>query len=84
MNYFATQLKYLILLLIRGYQRTLSPDHGWGRLLYPKAGCKFYPSCSEYAHQSISTHGLLVGVGLSLKRLGHCHPWSQGGFDPVR
>ena len=70
-------------LLLTLYQRTLSPDHGWGRILLPQAGCCFYPSCSEYTKQAIMKHGLSEGIWLGLKRLGRCHPVARGGYDPV-
>lgn len=83
MNYCATLIKTLILLAIRGYQKTISPDHGWGRALFPGAGCHFYPSCSEYAYQSLERYGVLFGIVRAAKRLTRCHPWSSGGLDPV-
>ncbi|MEJ2282517.1 MAG: membrane protein insertion efficiency factor YidD [Desulfobacterales bacterium] len=61
--------------LIRVYQYTLSP------LLGPS--CRFYPSCSEYAHQAIRRHGPLRGLILALKRILRCHPFHPGGVDPV-
>jgi putative membrane protein insertion efficiency factor len=64
-------LKYLI----RGYQLAISP------LLGPR--CRFYPSCSHYAIEAIETHGALRGVWLTAKRISRCHPWHEGGFDPV-
>lgn len=72
-----------IIKLINIYQHTLSPDHGWGRLLFSRAGCRFYPSCSEYIKQSIIERGLLIGLIFGFKRLGRCHPFSRGGYDPV-
>ena len=60
---------------IRVYQRLLSP------LLGPR--CKYYPSCSEYAVQSIERFGILRGLVLAGWRLLRCNPWSHGGFDPV-
>jgi hypothetical protein len=61
--------------LIRGYQLIVSP---W---LGPR--CRFYPSCSNFALEAIEVHGMLRGGWLSLRRIGRCHPWHPGGFDPV-
>ncbi len=60
---------------IRLYQRLLAPLFG--------SRCKYYPSCSEYAAQSIATFGILRGLILAGWRLLRCNPWSHGGFDPV-
>jgi uncharacterized protein len=60
---------------IRAYQRLLAPLFG--------SRCKYYPSCSEYAAQSIATFGILRGLILAGWRLLRCNPWSHGGFDPV-
>ncbi|MDH5377025.1 MAG: membrane protein insertion efficiency factor YidD [Gammaproteobacteria bacterium] len=61
--------------LIRGYQLFLSP--------YLGNNCRFYPSCSHYAHEAIQVHGLLRGGWMSFRRLSRCHPWHEGGLDPV-
>jgi putative membrane protein insertion efficiency factor len=45
--------------------------------------CRFYPSCSHYAVDALRGHGPWRGSGLALKRLGRCHPWNPGGYDPV-
>ncbi len=68
----------LLMLLIRGYQLTLS------RLITRLLGpiCRFTPSCSAYAFECIRMHGALRGSLLSVKRLGKCHPFHPGGYDP--
>lgn len=68
-------MRSCILTLIRFYQRWISPLLG--------ANCRFYPSCSCYAHDAIATHGPLKGSGLAVRRLLRCHPWHPGGYDPV-
>ncbi|MCH8748790.1 membrane protein insertion efficiency factor YidD [Patescibacteria group bacterium] len=67
---------------IRLYQRTISPDHGLLRLAFPSGVCRFSPTCSEYTVQALQQHRWL-GVILGLKRVARCHPWSDGGYDPV-
>jgi hypothetical protein len=62
-------------LLIRGYQRGVSP------LLPPS--CRFSPTCSQYTLDAVRRYGALRGVWLGLRRLARCHPWHPGGFDPV-
>ena len=63
------------MILIRVYQWTISPMLG--------ARCRFYPSCSCYAHEALERHGALAGTWLAAKRLARCHPFSAGGYDPV-
>jgi putative membrane protein insertion efficiency factor len=62
-------------LLIRGYQRGISPG------LPPS--CRFTPSCSQYALEAVTRHGALKGTWLAVRRLVRCHPFHPGGFDPV-
>ena len=45
--------------------------------------CRFHPSCSHYAEEAIRHHGFLRGTCLALRRLSRCHPWHEGGWDPV-
>ncbi len=61
--------------LIRLYQRWISP--------YLPPSCRFFPSCSEYAAQAVTRHGLFRGGWLALRRLLRCHPFHPGGYDPV-
>lgn len=61
--------------LIRAYQYLLSPWLG--------NNCRFVPSCSEYAHLAIARHGALKGSWHAARRIARCHPWCDGGFDPV-
>ena len=68
-------LKWLLIIVIRAYQLSLS------KLLMPS--CRFYPSCSEYGLRSIEQHGAVKGVGLTIWRLLRCNPWNAGGIDPV-
>lgn len=77
-------MKRLALGLIRLYQQTLSPDHGWFRALYPYGYCKFAPSCSVYTYQAIERHGVVRGSWLGVVRILKCNPWHHGGYDPVR
>ena len=70
-----------IIWLIRIYQRTFSPDHGLLRHFFPHGYCRFYPSCSEYGHQSIKKQGIVVGGAKTVWRVIRCNPWSKGGVD---
>ncbi len=66
----------LLILLVRLYQATLSPLLG--------GQCRFQPTCSEYFIEAVNRHGALVGGCMGLWRLLRCHPFSRGGYDPVR
>jgi putative membrane protein insertion efficiency factor len=61
--------------IVRFYQLFISP-------LFPPQ-CRFTPTCSAYAITSLQRYGLLKGGWLALRRIGRCHPWNPGGFDPV-
>ena len=61
--------------LIKLYQWCLSPFLG--------SSCRFFPSCSNYALEAIKKHGVLKGGYLTIMRLARCHPWCEGGHDPV-
>lgn len=65
----------VLMLLVRFYQRFISPMFG--------PTCRFYPSCSAYALDAVRVHGAARGVWLAVRRLGRCHPFNPGGYDPV-
>lgn len=65
----------ILLRLVRMYQRLLSPLFG--------ANCRYHPTCSRYTYEAIELHGATRGTWLGIKRIGRCHPWHDGGFDPV-
>lgn len=74
-------MKLILLKLIKFYQHTLSPDHGWLRYKYPYGYCRFYPTCSEYASLSIQKHGVVKGTVLSTKRIIKCNPFVSPQID---
>jgi len=76
--------KIIILKLIRLYQKTFSPDHGYFSPLHPFGRCKFRPTCSEYAYQAIDKYGCIKGGLKAIWRLLRCNPFSKGGYDPVK
>lgn len=66
---------HLLILFVRGYQACISP-------LLP-ASCRYYPSCSSYTVEALERHGAVRGSWLALRRIGRCHPFRPGGYDPV-
>ncbi len=68
-------MKSVLIFLIRIYQWIISP-------LFP-ASCRFNPTCSCYAIESLTRHGIIKGGKLAIKRISKCHPWGGEGFDPV-
>lgn len=70
--------------LIRIYQKTLSPDHGPLKTLFPHGYCRFQPSCSEYTYQAIEKYGMIKGTIMGSWRILRCNPFNKGGEDPVK
>ncbi|MFQ5511377.1 MAG: membrane protein insertion efficiency factor YidD [Candidatus Krumholzibacteriia bacterium] len=70
-----TILTRLLLAAIAAYQKIVSP--------FLPNSCRFYPSCSQYALQSIETYGAWRGTARAIRRISRCHPWHEGGLDPV-
>lgn len=68
-------MRTLLVLFVRGYQVSI------GQILPP--ACRYYPSCSVYAIEALERYGAWYGGWLSLRRIGRCHPFRAGGYDPV-
>jgi putative membrane protein insertion efficiency factor len=68
-------LSWCLVALLTGYKRLISP--------FLPSACRFYPTCSEYMREAVVVHGPARGVWLGLRRLGRCHPFHEGGHDPV-
>ena len=68
-------MRAVLLLLIRLYQRGISPLMG--------SNCRFFPTCSQYTYEAVERYGAAHGTWMGLRRICRCHPWNPGGFDPV-
>lgn len=68
-------MKKVLLLLIKFYQKAISP--------FTPPTCRFHPTCSHYGFEAIETHGAIKGSWLAVRRISKCHPFHEGGFDPV-
>jgi putative membrane protein insertion efficiency factor len=69
-------MRKLIVAILRLYKLVVSP-------VLPSA-CRYYPSCSDYMRQAVEKYGPARGVWMGIKRIARCHPFHQGGLDPVR
>lgn len=70
-----TVFRKIVVLFIRFYQLAISP-------MFPSS-CRFQPTCSHYAITAVERFGVLKGGWMASKRIGRCHPWNEGGWDPV-
>jgi putative membrane protein insertion efficiency factor len=68
-------VKRILLALLWCYRGLISP-------LLPTS-CRYYPTCSAYSHEAIERYGPRIGLLMTIRRLARCHPWAEGGFDPV-
>ncbi|MBW3661028.1 MAG: membrane protein insertion efficiency factor YidD [Gemmatimonadetes bacterium] len=67
-------MKRLLILFVRGYQLLTA---------WTPPVCRYTPSCSRYAIEALDRHGAVRGTALAARRIVRCHPWREGGFDPV-
>lgn len=68
-------MKFIALFTIKSYQILISPLIG--------SKCRYQPTCSHYAAQAIDRFGTIKGSAMAIKRIARCHPWHEGGYDPV-
>lgn len=68
-------MRKIIIGLIRFYQYAISP--------YLPPSCRYTPTCSDYAVEAVGRFGIVRGVWLAIRRVSRCHPWHDGGYDPV-
>lgn len=65
----------IFLAIITFYQKYISPQLG--------SNCRYYPTCSHYTYEAIARYGVARGGWMGMRRIGRCHPFAKGGFDPV-
>lgn len=68
-------MKRIFVFIIKGYSYLISPFLG--------SNCRYFPSCSDYTMEAVEKHGVIRGIWLGIKRISRCHPWHEGGVDPV-
>lgn len=68
-------MKKVVMVLIRFYQKAISPVLG--------SSCRFTPTCSHYGYEAIEKYGVIKGSWMTIKRISRCHPLTPGGYDPV-
>ena len=68
-------MQKILIALLLGYKKFVSP--------FLPSACRYSPTCSEYMMQAVAKYGAVRGVWMGLKRLARCHPFHEGGFDPV-
>ena len=68
-------IRRFFVVLIKGYSYLISPFMG--------NNCRYTPTCSAYTQEAVEIHGVFKGLWLGIKRISRCHPWHEGGYDPV-
>lgn len=69
-------MKKILIILIRFYIRYISP--------LKRPCCRFYPTCSQYALEAVERYGFIKGSYMAIRRILKCHPYHEGGYDPVK
>ena len=78
-------MNIIILKLIRAYQKTKIFRGALAKQLFlNESSCRFNPTCSNYTYEAVNKYGTIKGLFLGIKRIIRCHPWSKGGYDPVK
>ena len=68
-------IRRFFIVLIKGYSYLISPFMG--------NNCRYTPTCSAYTLEAVEIHGVMKGLWMGMKRISRCHPWHEGGYDPV-
>jgi len=76
--------RYLVVKILKIYQKTISFDHGFLKHKYSFGYCRFKPTCSEFAIKAIEKYGIIKGGGKAIWRVLRCNPWNKGGYDPLK
>jgi len=74
----------IVIFLIKLYQKTISPDHGLFRGLFPHGFCRFTPTCSQYGIDAFKKYGIFWGGIKTIWRILRCNPFNRGGHDPLK
>jgi hypothetical protein len=76
--------KRLVIGLIKLYQKTISPDHGFLKNFFPHGYCRFTPTCSQYGIDAVEKYGVIRGGIKAMWRILRCNPFNKGGHDPIK
>lgn len=76
--------KRLVIGLIKLYQKTISPDHGFLKNFFPHGYCRFTPTCSQYGIDAVEKYGVVRGGIKAMWRILRCNPFNKGGHDPIK
>lgn len=74
---------FVAIQIIKLYQKTLSFDHGFVKIFFPRGFCRFRPTCSDYAISALEKYGFFKGGIRAIWRVLRCNPWNKGGHDPA-